>query len=95
VEPKSSGHEAHGASNVHGTACDVERKAGHHIIHQNTKVVTKVGTSDAEGPHARQHKRVSAQEESGSDRAGQGKVGEVRRRGLVAEGTFIASQVSG
>lgn len=45
---KGGAEEAHGGAVVHGSAGDVEWKAGDDAIHQNAKVVTEEGAGDAQ-----------------------------------------------
>lgn len=47
---------------VHGRTGDVEGKGGDRLVHENTKVVPKVGTSDAECPHGGQDEGVTGEE---------------------------------
>lgn len=66
AEPERRAQETERASIVHGCRTDVERKASHHVVHQDSKVVTEIGASDAQGPHGREDENVAAGEEGHS-----------------------------
>lgn len=52
---QSNTEEVQSAPPIHRRPGDVERKTSNRRIHQNAKVITKVGPSQAEDVHARQH----------------------------------------
>lgn len=85
---QSAAEEAHGGTVVHGGAGDVEGEAGDHLVHQDAKVVTQEGASDAKLPCRRDNQDVSKSQES------VGSVGDILAleggvRWLVTEGTLV------
>lgn len=64
---KSNSKEIQGASPVHRRASHVEREAGDRSIHEDTKVVTQVGTSHTKSPHAGQNQHRTGGKQDTAD----------------------------
>lgn len=73
---------------VHGRAGDVERETGDLVVHQDAKVVAEIGARDAQGPHARDDKHISDNEEGGGGVL-DGVGGEDVEGGLVAQRLLV------
>lgn len=82
---KSDAEEVQGAAPVHGRAGDVEREASDGCIHEDTKVVTEIGASHTQRPHAGQHQDGADGEENAAD---DGLV-HWRVEGLLIEGGLV------
>ena len=54
-------------ANVHGVIEDVEWESSHAASHEDSKVVSEVGSSHAERPHAADDKDLSSSKEDKSD----------------------------
>lgn len=51
--PQGDGDKVGGAADVHRVAHDIKREAGHHLVHEDAKVVAEVGAGHAQHPHGR------------------------------------------
>lgn len=60
---QSNTQEVQGASPVHGRASDIEWESGNGSIHEDAEVVTQVGTSDTQSPHAGKNQNRSPGEQ--------------------------------
>lgn len=64
---QSNTQEVQSASPVHGRAGDVEREASDRSIHEDSKIVTQIGASHTESPHARQDQDRANGEQNTTD----------------------------
>lgn len=82
---QSKAEEVQGAAPIHGRASHVEREAGDGGIHEDTKIVTKIGASYTQSPHAGQHQDGADGEQNAADE------GLVHRRveRLLIEGDLV------
>jgi hypothetical protein len=90
AKPKRRAQETEGAAMVHGRRANAEREPGHHLVHQDAKVVAQVRARDAERPHAGQHQRVAAEQQADGqalrERAQQGRVSGLGAQGALVDG---------
>lgn len=90
TKPQSSTQEREGWAIVHGVVSHVEGKACHNVVHEDAKVVTQVGASDAERPHGAKHKHVTNAEWcNGQSLDNVWVLGEEWPCGLITEGLFV------
>lgn len=64
AQPERTAKETHEAAVVHRCVRHVEREAGYHFVHEDTKVVAEIGTSNTKSPHGREDEGIAASEKS-------------------------------
>lgn len=67
AEPECDSGEAHAASPVHWIGDDIEWESSDNVVHEDSKVVSQVGSGDSESPHGRKHKDISGEDKSCSE----------------------------
>jgi hypothetical protein len=82
---ESDPEEVQGASPIHGGSSNVEWEASDGSVHENSKVVTKIGSGDAQGIHAGKNKNGADREQD----AAQNRLVHRGIVGLVFQGRLI------
>jgi len=87
-EPQRGTEEAQCRAMVHGSIGNAEWESGDPAVHQDTEVITQVGTGDAQRPHTRDDEDISGEEETTGGVLDGRRLEDVER-GLVPEGLLV------